>query len=143
MDVIGFLAFEFQMSISPLAAQVPYFSSVGNIQIAGQSLDRLAAWRAPQFAVLPIASMLSADTSGGIGALGAGDLGIVFMRSNMRRRFHANVFGAIGINLEFMVAAAKGVFLNTPLGVVEFSAVEFIRPNKFPVTRKRGGEKRE
>ena len=82
--------------------------------------------------------MLGADASGGIGALGASDLGVVLMRLQYESAIHdADIFGAIRINLEFMVASSKGIFLNTPLGVVEFRVIEFVRPYKFPIIRQR------
>ena len=77
--------------------------------------------------VLPVTPMLGANAPGGIRSLRAGDLGVIFMRFQYQAAiFDTHIFGAIRVDLLFVIAAAEGVFFNAPLGVIELGAIEFI-----------------
>ena len=77
--------------------------------------------------VLPVTPMLGANAPGVIRSLSTGDLGVILIRfQNQSAIFDAHVFGTIGVDLLFVIAAAEGVFLNAPLGVIELGAIEFI-----------------
>ena len=71
--------------------------------------------------------MFSPDAARGILPLRARNGGVVFMGlKNEPSVSHTDIFLSISIDLKFVVAPTKGIFFDTPFGVIQFFAREFV-----------------
>ena len=128
VDTGGFLPFEFHnINFAAGSPSAVFFIRGQHPDCGPQALSGWDLGAHLDLTVFPVTPMLGANAPGGIRSLRAVDLGVILMRfQNQAAIFDAHVFGAIRVDLLFVIAAAEGVFLNAPLGVIELGAVEFI-----------------